>query len=118
MAKETVTEPIDPEKQRRLADELLKEFENLPAEVRRSIAVHAAAPNVLEHVAGGIQQTLDDLVGDAPANALRHAATLMRSHVAHAHRVLLDTQAFAGKLEGLAWARDAQEAAHDFSERS
>ena len=61
MAKETVTEPTDPEKQRRLADELLKEFENLPAEVRRSIAVHATAPNVLEHVAGGLQQTLDDL---------------------------------------------------------
>jgi hypothetical protein len=42
----------------------------------------------------------------------------MRSHVAHAHRVLLDAQAFAGKLEGLAWARDAHEAADDFSERS
>lgn len=61
MAKGTVTESEEPEKQRRIAGELLREFENLPAEVRRSLAAHAATPDILEHVAGGIQRTLDDL---------------------------------------------------------
>ena len=116
MAKGTVPESDDREKQRGIADELLKEFESLPAEVRRALAVHASAPDILEHVAGGIQRTLDDMQGDATAGALRHTATLVRAHAAHATRVLLDLQAFAGRLEGLAWARDALEAAFHFSE--
>jgi hypothetical protein len=116
MAKGTVLDSEDREKQRGIADELFREFENLPAEVRRSLAAHVSTPDILEHVAGGIQRTLDDMQGDATAAALRHAATLVRAHAGHATRVLLDLQAFAGRLEGLAWARDALEAANQFAE--
>ncbi|HWA24366.1 MAG TPA: hypothetical protein VG734_01735 [Lacunisphaera sp.] len=116
MAKKNVPESAEREKQRAIADELFKEFENLPAEVRRVVAVHNSTPDILEHVSGGIQRTLDDVQGDATAAALRHAATLVRAHAGHANRVLLDLQAFAGRLEGLAWARDALETAHQFAE--
>jgi hypothetical protein len=115
MAKGNVPKSIDGEKARDVARELFKQFENLPAEVRHVLTAQASSPDVLMHVAGGIQHTLDEIRGDANAAELRHAATGLRAHTSHGSRTLCELEALAGRLEGLAWARDAFEQAEHFA---
>jgi len=115
MAKGNVPKSTDREKERDVARELFRHFENLPAEVRHLLTAQASSPNVLVHVAGGIQHTLDGVQGSASAAELREAATGLRAHTSHGSRVLQELDAVAGRLEGLAWARDALEQAEHFA---
>jgi len=115
MAKGNVPKPKDTQKENQVARQLFRQFENLPAEVRDLLIAHASSAHVLTHVAGGIQHALDELRGTASALELRQAATQVRAQTAHAAQVLFRFEAFAGQLEGLAWARDALEQAEHFA---
>lgn len=115
MAKGNVPKSFDREKERDVACELVKQFENLPAEIRHQLIAQSSSHDVLLHVAGGIRHALDELQGKASADELRQAATRLRAHSAYGSRVLFDVEALAGRLEGLAWARDAFEQAEHFS---
>jgi len=115
MAKENVSKSKDAQKENKVARELFKELENLPGEVRHLLIAQASSADVLTHVAGGIQRALDDVQGGASANELRQAATRVRAQTAHGAQVLFQLETFAGRLEGLAWARDALEQAEHFA---
>lgn len=115
MAKGDVPKSTDTKKDKATARQLFKQLENLPTEVRDLLIVHASSADVLTHVAGGIQHTLDELRGSASALELRQAATQVRAQTAHGAQVLFRLEAFAGQLEGLAWARDALEQAEYFA---
>ena len=115
MAKGNVPKSTDTQKENATGRELFKQFENLPAEVRHLLIAQASSAGVLTHVAGGIQHTLDEIRGSASALELRQAATQVRAQTAHGAQVLFRLEAFAGQLEGLAWARDALEQAERFA---
>lgn len=115
MAKGNVPKSNDTHKENPVARELFKQLENLPAEVRHLLIAQSSSADVLAHVAGGIQHVLDEVRGSASALELRQAATQVRAQTAHGVQVLFQLDAFAGRLEGLAWARDALEQAEHFA---
>jgi hypothetical protein len=115
MAKGNVPKSKDTQKDNGTARELLKQFENLPAEVRHLLIAQSSSAGVLTHVAGGIQHAPDEIKGSASAVELRQAATQVRAQTAHGAQVLFRLETFAGQLEGLAWARDALEQAERFA---
>ncbi|MDF3069753.1 MAG: hypothetical protein K0R38_5354 [Polyangiaceae bacterium] len=116
MAKGNVSSSNATEKEARVARELLHQFENLSVEVRSLLIERASSSDVLTHLADGIQHSLDALQGRASAADLRRAATSVRAQTSHGVRMLLELEAFAGRLDGLAWARDAFEQAEGFAE--
>ena len=107
MAKKKVSVPKDVE-QASVADVLYKDFENLPGEIRHYLIRYSGSTDELGSVASGLNTVIGKVTGGSTADALRHAASLVRAHVAHAHRMLFDLQSFAGNLEGLAWAVDVR----------
>ncbi len=115
MAKGNVPKTTETQKDNDVAGELFKQFENLPAEVRHLLIAESSCADVLTHVASGVQHLLDELQGRATAGDLRQAATQVRAHTAHGARILFQLESFAGRLEGLAWARDALEQAERFA---
>ena len=117
MHKRNAFEPRSSAKRQAFGAALRNELDNLPSEITRSISRQSCISMALTHVVEALQQSFEAVSGNASASELNRAAALVRSHVAHAHQALLDAQAFAGKLEGLAWIRDAVEAAHAFTDR-
>lgn len=115
MAKANVSRSNETEREVRVARELLHQYENLSVEVRSLLIEHASSSDVLTHLAEGIQQSLDALQGSTSAADLRRVATSVRAQTAHGVRMLLELEAFTGRLEGLAWARDAFEQAESFA---
>ena len=79
MAKGNVPKSFDREKERDVMRELFKQFENLPAEVRNLLIAHSSSHDVLLHVASGIQDTLDELRGNASADELRQESHRRRA---------------------------------------
>ena len=115
MAKKKVSVP-KPLEQASVADVLYKDFENLPGEIRHYLTRYSGSTDELGNVTSGINAVIGEVNGGSSADALRQAASLVRSHVAHAHRTLFDLQCFAGNLEGLAWAVDVRRRAETFFE--
>lgn len=103
----------DPKKsgQRSVADALYQDFENLPGEFRVLLNKHSATPSVIGNVAAGLNDVLGEVRANLSGDEFRQAATLVRSHIAHATQALFELQGFAGTLDGLAWAVDAKQRA-------
>jgi hypothetical protein len=69
---------------------------------------HSATPSVIGNVAAGLDDVLGEVRASLTGDEYRQAATLVRSHIAHAAQALFELQGFAGTLDGLAWAVDAK----------
>ena len=93
---------------------LYQDFENLPGEFRVLLNKHSATPSTISDVAAGLGDVFGEIRGTLSGEEFRRAATLVRSHVAHATRALLELESFAGTLDGLAWAVDAKQRAETF----
>ena len=99
-----------------VADVLYKDFENLPGEIRHYLTRYSGSTDEVRSVAHGINAVIGEVNGTSSADALRQAASLVRAHVAHAHRALFELQCFAGTLDGLAWAVDVRSRSETFFE--
>jgi len=116
MAKKKLSEPHKREQQS-VADALYQDFENLPGELRTLLNKHSATPAMIGHVAAGLHDVFGEIRANLSGDEFRRAATLVRSHIAHATVALFELQGFAGMLDGLAWAVDAKRRAIAFFQR-
>jgi len=113
MAKKKLSDPRKRE-QRSVADQLYQDFENLPGEFRVLLNKHSATPSMIGNVAAGLNDVFGEIRANLSGDEFRRAATLVRSHIAHATQALFELQGFAGTLDGLAWAVDAKLRADTF----
>ena len=113
MAKKKPSDHRKPE-QRSIAGVLYQDFENLPGEFRVLLNKHSATPSAIGDVAAGLGDVFGEIRGTLTGEEFRRAATLVRSHIAHATQALFELQGFAGTLDGLAWAVDAKRRAETF----